>query len=470
MRGALDRAIAAVARLAVRWFFRSVEIEGFDRVPRDRPILLVANHFNGLVDPLLVVAGFRRLPRFMAKATLWNVVPARPFLRLAGLVPVYRSRDGDTGGNAASFARVLDELRTGGVVALFPEGTTHDEPRLAELRTGAARIAALAWEGVAPDLVILPVGITYEDKVALRSRALVRAGQPIPRGDLGRAVTIDDHEAVRALTDHIGAALAALAPDFESIMQAGALGRAAEIAERDGSSGQVALADRERVARQLARLPDAQQQQLIDRVGRYQLVLDLTHVSDRAVARRPTARALLWELIRLAVALVVLAPFAIAGLVINTVPALLVSLAGRTVTEPVTKGTVRVLVALVVFPATWLTLALFDVGGGLLADPVRSVTLPLSPLLDVVFDSRSGFWPSVLVFVACPLFGLATIWVLERLGRLAELWFDWRAVVDRRGQLDAVVRLREEVVEVTRAPPAGRSGGTGSPAAPVAST
>ena len=51
MRRSVDRLIASVARLTTRWFFRSVEQQGFDAIPHDRPVLLVANHFNGLVDP-----------------------------------------------------------------------------------------------------------------------------------------------------------------------------------------------------------------------------------------------------------------------------------------------------------------------------------------------------------------------------------------------------------------------------------
>ena len=99
----------------------------------------------------------------------------------------------------------------GGTIAVFPEGTTHDIPRLAPIRTGAARIALGAKAHGVDDIQIVPVGLWFEDKVALRSRVLVRAGEPL---DLdhelwsilpeGAEATDEDHESVRALTgrDH----------------------------------------------------------------------------------------------------------------------------------------------------------------------------------------------------------------------------------------------------------------------------
>ena len=448
MRGAIDRLIAVLARLVARWLFRSVELEGFDRLRDDRPTLLVANHFNGLVDPVLIVAGMRRLPRFMAKGTLWNVVVARPFLALAGLVPVHRAVDGATGANEGSFARVVEVLAGGGTVAIFPEGTTHDEPRMAEVRTGAARIAALAWSGPAPDLVIVPVGITYEDKVSVRSRVLLQVGEPLGADVLGRPVTVEDHDAVHALTDRIGEAVAALSPDYESRLEAGALGRAAEVALRDPRDGRrpVPLVERERVARDLAELDDGPRQAVIDRVARYELALDLVGVSDPAITPVPTTRALFTRLLRLAVPMVLVAPFALAGVFVNALPALVVALVGRAVTVPVTKGTVRVIVGMIVFPLTWLAVSAFDVGSGLLEGGIRGVTFPLSPVLDAVVDDRSGFWPSALVFVCCPLFGLAALWLLDHLRGVLRSWSDWRAVGNRRGQLPDVLALRAELV------------------------
>jgi glycerol-3-phosphate O-acyltransferase/dihydroxyacetone phosphate acyltransferase len=60
-------------------------------------------------------------------------------------------------------------------VAIFPEGTSHSDPHLKPLKTGAARIAL--GTGLA-DLTIVPVGLYYVDKAKFRSDALVVYGEP----------------------------------------------------------------------------------------------------------------------------------------------------------------------------------------------------------------------------------------------------------------------------------------------------
>ena len=40
----LYTSIRAIAGVALRWFYRDVEVHGVERIPRDRPLLLVVNH------------------------------------------------------------------------------------------------------------------------------------------------------------------------------------------------------------------------------------------------------------------------------------------------------------------------------------------------------------------------------------------------------------------------------------------
>src|SRR5687767_3826770 len=180
MRFVFDRLLYIIATVALRGLFRTVEVVDAHRIPRDRPVMLVANHFNGMVDALLLVDAADRIPRFMAKATLWRNPLVRPLLFVAGLVPVFRAQDQvDLSGNVRSFVRAGQVLRRRGLLALFPEGITHDRLELATVRTGAARIALGAAEEGVRQLTVVPVGLTYDDKLALRTRALVRVGEPI---------------------------------------------------------------------------------------------------------------------------------------------------------------------------------------------------------------------------------------------------------------------------------------------------
>src|SRR5579872_4120420 len=85
--------MGALGRLLIRVFFREIEVEGGQQIRPDVPTVLVANHLNGLVDGLLLMATLRRYPRFLGKSTLFRIAPLWPFLKLAGVVPVYRRSD-----------------------------------------------------------------------------------------------------------------------------------------------------------------------------------------------------------------------------------------------------------------------------------------------------------------------------------------------------------------------------------------
>ena len=76
------------------FFFDQVEVEGADQVPGDRPIIFAANHHSGLIDALLLYSATPREIRAVGKSTLWDILPLRPFLNAADVIPVKRVRDG----------------------------------------------------------------------------------------------------------------------------------------------------------------------------------------------------------------------------------------------------------------------------------------------------------------------------------------------------------------------------------------
>ena len=99
---------------------------------------------------------------------------------------------------------------------------------------------------------------------------------------------------------------------------------------------------------------------------------------DGQVANGRSLPSLARHTLALAALLVVLAPFALAGLFTNLVPAVIVLVAGLVPRAPVSKGTVRLLVAAVVFPLTWLAIAVWDGATGWVADLLRSLAFPSS--------------------------------------------------------------------------------------------
>ena len=203
-----------VSKLAVTTFYRFATSGG--RVPKEGPVLLVANHPNSLMDPALVAAVAGRPVRFLAKAPLFTDPMVGWLVRGSGAIPVYRRADDEreVTKNEDTFRAVYAVLAEGAAVAIFPEGLSHSQPSLAPLKTGAARIALGGAALLGRPLPIVPVGLTFRRKETFRSDALAVVGEPVEWAGLeGRGV--DDYEAVRELTARIDAALHTVTVNLE---------------------------------------------------------------------------------------------------------------------------------------------------------------------------------------------------------------------------------------------------------------
>src|SRR5262245_41509250 len=158
-------ALVATFRRVIRLYFRDIERVGEPPGPEVRGRVFVANHSNALIDPILVITDAACQISPVAKSTLWSVPGLRWLLDRAGAVPIVRRKDApdkDAARNAEVFDRVAAHLGRGGNILIFPEGTSHSEPQLAPLRSGAARmlLAAAARGGVAPSFQA--VGLEFD--------------------------------------------------------------------------------------------------------------------------------------------------------------------------------------------------------------------------------------------------------------------------------------------------------------------
>jgi glycerol-3-phosphate O-acyltransferase/dihydroxyacetone phosphate acyltransferase len=435
MRRLADRGMQGLARLLVRVFFRQVELEDGDRVPASGPVVLVANHLNGLVDGLLLIATLGRYPRFLGKSTLFKILPLWPFLKFAGVIPVYRVIDGAPGDhNVSAFATCHEILARGGTVALFPEGISHDESSLQPLRTGAARIALEAGvdSGIA-GVVTVAVGLTYDAKARFRSRALVRVAEPMSISDWVAAHESEGWDAVRQLTDDVAQKLSSVSPAFGSWEQAERLSRVADVVARlpEGSlPDDVTLAERVDVTERLARAEDgghqAAVQELRTAFDTYERDLNLLGLSDAQVAARyPVGRlrgALMWSALKVVVAL----PMAAVGVIVHVVPYQIVKQLAKKPTNEGMKATVKLLGCFALFTIVYAVLGVF-IG--------RAV----------------GPWAGLGAAVAAPLCGYVTVRLAERVARIGGLVEGYRTVKGRRAVLDTVFAHRTSVVDAAGA-------------------
>lgn len=420
--------MAWIARYASVLALRRLEVVDVHRLPRDRPVLVVANHFNGFLDPLVVAAALGRLPRFIAKDTLTRVPLVGRLLRAIGVVFVRRRADGPDGDgttNVSAFVECHRALAARDVVAIFPEGTTHDRPHLDPIKTGAARIALGARATGAEGLLVVPVGITFPDKIALRPSALVQVGEPIDLDALVPPPTgVDDRDAVSRLTAAIEQGLRAVSPDFPDTETALALTQAAHIALSTDVQPDPPLAAQHRLANQLAKAAPSAVEAVRRDVGRYTTLLAGLRLTDDDVLRPTSPARLLRSAVGIGLLLVVLGALVGVTGVVNVWPALVVVVASLFVRTPVTKGTVRFLVGFVAFPTAWIVAA--NAGA-------------------------DGFLPVTGLVVLMALGALAAIWLVERSLALGLMLLRWRAQIERAGTVGLAEALRDEVVASVRA-------------------
>jgi len=175
------------------------------------PVLVIANHPNSLMDALIVMKIAGRRVRPLAKAPLFEDALVGHMLKGLGALPVFRPQDhpGETWKNEGTFKAAETALLQGEAVLIFPEGLSHSEASLARMKTGAARIAFATEEaaGWQLGLRVLPVGLTYHRKHAIRGRVAVAVGESFDVARWREARGENEWDAVESLTDVMREAL-----------------------------------------------------------------------------------------------------------------------------------------------------------------------------------------------------------------------------------------------------------------------
>jgi glycerol-3-phosphate O-acyltransferase/dihydroxyacetone phosphate acyltransferase len=213
----LRKVLRSYFKLALRVFFRRIEIEGQENVPPTAPLILAANHLNSFIDPLVMQRAFPRELTITAMNTLASKPLYGTLMKIFGVVPFHRKRDWGKGadrlGNAETAAECKRRLALGEALCIFPEGTSHSDPTLRPFQPGTAWIALeyTASEVLPRPLAILPAGQIYQTKRQLRPHVLVRFGEPI---DIGHWRQENPAGGRRELTTEMESRVKALIPDF----------------------------------------------------------------------------------------------------------------------------------------------------------------------------------------------------------------------------------------------------------------
>jgi len=368
------RILCAVLRLALRVYFRRIEIVDLANVPLDKPVIFVLNHPNALVDPVFLLCLAPRRVSFLAKAPLFRMPVIGSLVRALDCLPAYRPQDKgeDVNRNQETFAAARALLARGGTIGICPEGVSHNEPRLKPLKTGAARIAlAAVSSGQKLDLKIVPVGLYYTEKTSFRSSALLHFGEPLTVDP----VTLDSdgappRDAVRALSDRVEEALRDVMLHAEHDDALGLIERTERIfsAEELNEVAEEQSLTRSRDLRQrllegyaLLRTRSPKRIAAVEaRVNRFESELKQAGIDPFDLSLpKSAAQTISWLILQL-LACVVLAPLALIGAVLHYPAYRLVGYLARKLSrgDQDVVSTFKIIGALLLFPLTWVALAL----------------------------------------------------------------------------------------------------------------
>ncbi len=421
------RVFRAFITLCLRVYYRKIEAPGLSGVPREGPLLLVANHGNALLDPLLLLALLPRPLSFLAKHSLFDMPFIGFFTRRVGGLPVYRRQDapGESHRNEETLETCGRILREGGAVCIFPEGISHDRPRLEALKTGAARIWLRARAPEGRPVRVVPVGINFEAKTLFRSRVLAIFGPPVETSDLTEGDAAQG--GVEDLTTRIAEAMRALVPDLDSWEEVefvrgikelhfgrspGSLAEGAPALKRFLEGYRHYREARPEAVRDLRARWDLYRRQM----ARFSLTDEQVDLAEAPVR---AARFLLAS----ALVIVLVLPLAAAGFAVHAAPFLLTGWAERRFNrDPNLTATFKLLIGLALFPLAYLII--------------------------LAFPFAQGGWRAALPgLVLLPLCGWAALLVGENRERLREAARALFLALPGGRALEEIRRERREILE-----------------------
>ncbi|CRK61062.1 1-acyl-sn-glycerol-3-phosphate acyltransferase [Alloactinosynnema sp. L-07] len=169
--------------------FTRLRFRGADRLPREGGLLLASNHLSN-ADPVTVTAfalTAGRIPRFLAKASLWRVPLIGKVVRGGGHIPVERG----TAQARGAYHGAVEAIRRGECVLFFPEAGFSDDADhwpSAKVKHGLAKVALETGAPVVPVVnwgthALLPARSRFP-KLFPRKTIDIVTGDPVDLSDI----------------------------------------------------------------------------------------------------------------------------------------------------------------------------------------------------------------------------------------------------------------------------------------------
>jgi 1-acyl-sn-glycerol-3-phosphate acyltransferase len=213
--------LRSLAQFVVYVYFRKIYINNKENFELKGPTIIVSNHPNTLIDPVLIASYVKKPIFFLANAGLFKNPIAAKLLRYLYCIEVKRFED--TGNksldNTAAFDQSSQHLAANGNIYIAIEGTSYMERVLRPLKTGFARIGfqAITSHAKGQEIFILPIGLNYEKHDKSGFDLEINVGESIPLSHY--LVDYDHHNqaTIKDLTTEMRSVLEALVIHTEDL-------------------------------------------------------------------------------------------------------------------------------------------------------------------------------------------------------------------------------------------------------------
>lgn len=167
--------------------------------------IYVSNHAASFMDPISIASLRRPIIFFLTRSDVFTPI-SKPFLWACHMLPIYRQHDGDDtrGKNEEVFKKCASILKWGRNLLIFGEGFTDDQfiRRLKPVKKGAIKIGftsleLLNWE---KNIYVCAMGVNYSNPNQMRSDFLISYSNRICLNDYRKDYEENPNKVVTELT------------------------------------------------------------------------------------------------------------------------------------------------------------------------------------------------------------------------------------------------------------------------------
>jgi len=194
-------------RITNKFYFRTLQVNGLENIPKNGPVFLAANHPSAFMDPLVIATISNRPLFILGKGVLFQNPLLKWLLPHLNIIPIFRSHEtpGLTSKNKDVFTQCYKHFEKGGAILAFPEGISLTERKIKKIQSGTARIClgAEAGNNFSLDVKIVTIGLNFSDPHKFQSDLYINIDKPIHVSDYYELHKHDTFKSAHALTDEI---------------------------------------------------------------------------------------------------------------------------------------------------------------------------------------------------------------------------------------------------------------------------